>query len=114
MAQRGRCRCGAILDFQQSEHGYKMRCPECGSVVRLRIDLPQTVPAKPPSHAQMAAPLEATEAVEQVSLTAMMGSSDPVVAAALRDVSECSRTPPFEPPALTVPCLICTGELALY
>jgi hypothetical protein len=38
MARRGQCRCGLILTFHRAPHGYKMRCPSCGSVVRLRVD----------------------------------------------------------------------------
>ena len=38
MGHRGRCRCGNILDFACGPDGYKMRCPLCGSVVRLRVE----------------------------------------------------------------------------
>jgi hypothetical protein len=38
MGHRGRCRCGNILDFARGPDGYKMRCPACGSVVRLRAE----------------------------------------------------------------------------
>ncbi len=37
MARRGRCRCGFILTFHRTAQGYKMRCPSCGAVVRLRV-----------------------------------------------------------------------------
>ncbi len=37
MARRGQCRCGLILTFQRTAQGYKMRCPSCGAVVRLRV-----------------------------------------------------------------------------
>jgi hypothetical protein len=37
MARRGQCRCGLILTFHRTAQGYKMRCPSCGSVVRLRV-----------------------------------------------------------------------------
>src|SRR5581483_2784531 len=37
MSRRGQCRCGLILTFHRTEQGYKMRCPSCGSVVRLRV-----------------------------------------------------------------------------
>jgi hypothetical protein len=37
MARRGKCRCGKILTFHRGPEGYKMRCPGCSSVVRLRI-----------------------------------------------------------------------------
>jgi hypothetical protein len=36
MARRGRCQCGHILQFQHGPDGFKVRCPHCGSVVRLR------------------------------------------------------------------------------
>jgi hypothetical protein len=35
MARRGRCRCGTLLTFRRGPAGYKVRCPACGSVVRL-------------------------------------------------------------------------------
>jgi hypothetical protein len=38
MSRRGQCRCGAVLDFVSGPQGYKMRCPMCGAVVRLRAD----------------------------------------------------------------------------
>jgi hypothetical protein len=38
MPRRGRCRCGLLLIFRRSDQGYKTRCPNCGSVVRLRTD----------------------------------------------------------------------------
>ena len=38
MAPRGRCRCGKILRFPLTSKGYKRRCPQCGSIVRLRAD----------------------------------------------------------------------------
>jgi len=41
MSRRGRCRCGWILQFESGPDGYKMRCPQCHSVVRLRVDAPQ-------------------------------------------------------------------------
>src|SRR5437763_11929684 len=37
MARRGRCRCGSLLKFRLGAKGYKTRCPQCGSVVRLRV-----------------------------------------------------------------------------
>jgi hypothetical protein len=36
MPRRGRCHCGAILEFRLGPDGYKMRCAACGAVVRLR------------------------------------------------------------------------------
>lgn len=36
MELRGRCKCGAILTFREGPEGFKRRCPECQSVVRLR------------------------------------------------------------------------------
>ena len=36
MKRRGKCRCGAILDFPLTSRGYKTRCVGCGAVVRLR------------------------------------------------------------------------------
>jgi DNA-directed RNA polymerase subunit M/transcription elongation factor TFIIS len=58
MARRGRCRCGVVLSFRKGPEGYKMRCPSCGSVVRLttaaarsgaRPAKPSTSPAVPVS-----------------------------------------------------------------
>jgi hypothetical protein len=62
MGKRGQCRCGTILRFELTARGYKMRCPVCQSVVRLRADppskprrprrssatIPAAVPAAPP------------------------------------------------------------------
>ena len=42
MPRRGLCRCGNVLQFTAGAHGYKMRCPSCGSVVRLRPDASNT------------------------------------------------------------------------
>ena len=36
MTRRGLCHCGCILHFQHGPHGFKVRCPQCGSVVRLQ------------------------------------------------------------------------------
>jgi hypothetical protein len=38
MTRRGRCQCGHMLHFELGPDGYKVRCPDCGSVVRLRAD----------------------------------------------------------------------------
>lgn len=35
MTRRGRCHCGHLLHFQHGPHGFKVRCPQCGAVVRL-------------------------------------------------------------------------------
>ncbi|HXG10916.1 MAG TPA: hypothetical protein VNK04_14245 [Gemmataceae bacterium] len=37
MARHGRCRCGTLLQFRLGPWGYKRRCPQCGSIVRLRL-----------------------------------------------------------------------------
>ncbi len=37
MPRRGQCRCGLVLTFHRTPQGYKMRCPSCGAVVRLRV-----------------------------------------------------------------------------
>jgi hypothetical protein len=47
MARRGRCRCGVILSFHKRPWGYKTRCPNCQSVVRLRIGPHGTRPPQP-------------------------------------------------------------------
>lgn len=44
MARRGRCRCGTVLEFQRTAHGYKTRCHSCHAVVRLRGDAPAPAP----------------------------------------------------------------------
>jgi hypothetical protein len=46
--RRGRCRCGKILHFHMTPRGYKMRCPRCLAIVRLRVDKPPP-PAPPPA-----------------------------------------------------------------
>src|SRR5262245_56980935 len=50
MKRRGKCRCGAILQFQQTAQGYKTRCSNCGAIVRLRLD-PGSKPRKQSSKA---------------------------------------------------------------
>lgn len=51
MERRGQCRCGSVLHFEKGTHGYKMRCPTCGSVVRLRLSKRRSVrPVQPPKH----------------------------------------------------------------
>ena len=47
MSRRGQCRCGLILTFHRTGHGYKMRCPSCGSVVRLRVGRKRRKPSGP-------------------------------------------------------------------
>jgi hypothetical protein len=62
-----------VLRFKRTAQGYKMRCPSCGSVVRLRVNeaprqpqptrrievelVPVTVPAEPPPPAKRRRPL---------------------------------------------------------
>ena len=47
MPRRGRCRCGNILVFHRGPQGYKMRCPQCLAVVRLRLGPPaKSMPPK--------------------------------------------------------------------
>jgi hypothetical protein len=41
MSRRGQCRCGLVLKFRRTAQGYKMRCPSCGAVVRLRTCKPR-------------------------------------------------------------------------
>jgi hypothetical protein len=38
MARRGQCRCGTILLFHKTARGFKTRCPQCGAIVRLRVE----------------------------------------------------------------------------
>ena len=49
MPRRGKCRCGTVLTFERTAQGYKVRCPNCQAVVRLRAEaaapLPPPVPA---------------------------------------------------------------------
>ncbi len=45
MSRRGQCRCGLVLTFQRTVQGYKMRCPSCGAVVRLRAGKKRRKPA---------------------------------------------------------------------
>ena len=40
MTRRGKCRCGAVLDFKETLRGFKMRCPQCHAIVRLRQEQP--------------------------------------------------------------------------
>jgi hypothetical protein len=48
MARRGRCHCGHILQFQRGPEGFKVRCPQCGSVVRLQAVAPPAASEMPP------------------------------------------------------------------
>lgn len=43
MKRRGKCRCGAILHFPLTSQGYKTKCPQCGAVVRLRVEATEQV-----------------------------------------------------------------------
>src|SRR5262245_47702219 len=54
MPRRGKCRCGALLLFQETAQGYKTRCGKCKAVVRLRVDGPANQ-SKPRSRAALAA-----------------------------------------------------------
>ena len=45
MARRARCRCGEMLNFRKGPAGYKMRCPSCNSVVRLKRQKPTRMKA---------------------------------------------------------------------
>ena len=47
MGHRGRCHCGTILTFKRGPDGFKMRCPRCHAVVRLREDDDATVQLRP-------------------------------------------------------------------
>ena len=38
MSRRGQCKCGTILVFERTAQGYKVRCPVCQAVVRLRSE----------------------------------------------------------------------------
>jgi hypothetical protein len=67
MARRGQCRCGLVLKFHRTPQGYKMRCPSCGAVVRLR--------ARPKNRA-LPGPEEFD--VELVSLSALADEPLPV------------------------------------
>src|SRR5262249_53203700 len=42
MTRRGKCRCGAVLDFKETPCGFKMRCPQCHAIVRLRQEQSST------------------------------------------------------------------------
>jgi hypothetical protein len=47
MTRRGLCHCGYLLHFQNGPHGFKVRCPQCGSVVRLQPKEPREKTASP-------------------------------------------------------------------
>ncbi len=57
MARRGQCRCGLMLTFRRTRHGYKMRCPSCGAVVRLQVPA-KGVPPQADHHAPLTWPIE--------------------------------------------------------
>ena len=51
MPRRGKCRCGTVLIFERTAQGYKVRCPGCRAIVRLRPEAaqpPRPEPAPPP------------------------------------------------------------------
>lgn len=56
MARRGRCRCGTVLQFHKGSEGYKMRCPSCSSVVRLRGRAKRDTGKRSSSHPVPASP----------------------------------------------------------
>jgi hypothetical protein len=49
MPRRGKCRCGTVLTFERTAQGYKVRCPNCQAVVRLRAEEAAPPPAPAPS-----------------------------------------------------------------
>ena len=59
MSRRGRCQCGTILLFERTAQGYKVRCPVCQAVVRLRSD---DAARSPRPHRSPPPPLPATTA----------------------------------------------------
>ena len=68
MARRGQCHCGAVLRFERGPEGYKMRCPHCGSIVRLRRESRRSKKQQPAaamtgSAADTASPLAFVEMV---------------------------------------------------
>jgi hypothetical protein len=60
MSRRGKCRCGTILVFDRTALGYKVRCPNCQAVVRLRREAAQHPRPSPPVSAS-SAPTAATD-----------------------------------------------------
>ncbi len=72
MVRRGRCRCGTLLKFRPGPQGYKMRCPGCGSVVRLRVDV------APPAGAPADPALVRTEKLESLRPVFLPGAGPPL------------------------------------
>ena len=75
MPRRGKCRCGKILVFERTAQGYKVRCPACRAVVRLRSE---EAPPPPPAPAT---DFHAPELVEEFDTLEALGrqeSSAPV------------------------------------
>jgi hypothetical protein len=70
----GRCRCGAVLHFQPGPFGYKMRCPQCGAGVRLRLDTMATTEYTP---APGEPPLPGKEVVGVVEMEPVADASRP-------------------------------------
>jgi hypothetical protein len=122
MAQRGRCRCGAILRFHKGPEGYKTRCAQCGSVVRLRSRsqassqgksapdaVTRALPSLSPRPILPTAELPAARAIpcEQCGMT---------IPAAAEQCSRCGnlliRTRPYAP-ALVQPLLVPGEEEAI-
>jgi hypothetical protein len=81
MARRGQCRCGLILTFHRTAQGYKLRCPSCGAVVRLRVKekrrrrSPQKTVNQPYSDA--VSPSDDEIDVELVPLSELSGAAPP-------------------------------------
>jgi hypothetical protein len=79
MARYGRCHCGHILQFHRGSEGFKVRCPRCGSVVRLQSPERRSKAASRSSpHAPGDSPpggieLEPLEMIELVPLSAAPG-----------------------------------------
>jgi hypothetical protein len=75
MPRRGQCRCGLILTFRRTAQGYKMRCPSCGAVVRLRTGKKRRRPTA--NEAGLAPPAPGEIDVELVPVPAAAPTSPP-------------------------------------
>ena len=63
MPRRGKCRCGTVLTFERTAQGYKVRCPNCQAVVRLRAK--ETAPPPPAPAPTAPTDFETPELVEE-------------------------------------------------